>query len=167
LWASRTTEVAPLPMATFSHTPYFLSKLVVESPPTDLLSESDLRLLPAERCDERLESFGPLASRSLSVNFWPPSSDLMDGGRLGRCCGAGDDGILGDLPDSTFKNPGRSPLVLFARLGVFGGGAALLHSLSEIVGVGELDDTEPRLDLAASDWREGLRMNMLARSPRV
>lgn len=177
LWARRTTEVAPLPIATFSHTPYFLSRLVVLSPPTDLASESDFLLLPpVERWDERRASLGPFASRSLSVNLWPPPSSLFtDGGRLGRLGGAaegasGDElallNLRCDLPERTFKIVGRSPVVLFARLDDLRG-AAKLHSLSEIVGVGECEETEvPPTDLAASDLAEGVRAS-IARSPRV
>lgn len=172
LCARRTTEVAPLPIATFSHTPYFLSRLAVLSPPTDLPSESDLRLLPpVERWDERRESLGPFASRSLSVNFWPPSSDLTDDARRGAGAApaisgdVGAEAFLDDRPEKTFMIAGRSLLVLFARLADLAGGARL-HSLSEIVGVGECEEAEPAVDFAASDLPEGVRTSM-ARSPRV
>ena len=72
--------MAPFPMATFSHTPYFFNKLtlvspVVERPPR---SESDFLLLPLERIDAlRTSLFVP--RRSLSVNFWPVS-EWTEGG---------------------------------------------------------------------------------------
>jgi len=73
LCASRTTDVAPLPIASFWHTPYFLDKLVLlpaldfASPP----SESDfLLLLLIDRPDALRASFGPLDKRSLRLNLW-------------------------------------------------------------------------------------------------
>lgn len=77
LCAKRTTDVAPFPMATFSQTPYFFSKLIVLSPAVDLrsLSESDFLLLAVERPDVLRVSFGPPKSlfKSLRVNFCPVS----------------------------------------------------------------------------------------------
>lgn len=73
------------------------------------------------------------------------------------------DGLRPDFPEKTEKIAGRSPLVLLARLEDLGGGAAFtLHSLSEIVGVGEWEETEvPPADLA-----DGVRAS-IARSPWV
>src|SRR5882762_4871425 len=83
LCASRTTDVAPLPIASFWHTPYFFDKLAV-LPPFDFvspLSESDfllLLLLPTDRWDCLRASLGPLEIRSLRLNLWLPSVDEED-----------------------------------------------------------------------------------------
>lgn len=104
LCARRTTDVAPLPMATFSQTPYFFNKLIVLSPAVDLrsLSESDFLLLAVERADVLRVSFGPPKSlfRSLSVNFCPESDcwEWTEGGLEGGCDGgfeAGADFVAG------------------------------------------------------------------------
>lgn len=73
-------------MATFSHTPYFFNRLTVLSPVVDRAprSESDFLLLPVERADDFLASFG-VPSKSLRVNFCPPLSECewTEGGPFG------------------------------------------------------------------------------------
>lgn len=97
LCARRTTDVAPFPMATFSQTPYFFSKLIVLSPAVDLrsLSESDFLLLAVERPDVLRVSFGPPSSlfKSLRVNFCPVSDcEWIEPGREGGFDAGFDDG---------------------------------------------------------------------------
>lgn len=91
LWASRTTEVAPLPIAIFWQTPYFCARLAVLSPATDLRSpsESDFLLLPVDLAEDLRLIFGAEEIRSLRVNFWPPSEWEFEGA-LGRKLGWGE-----------------------------------------------------------------------------
>ena len=83
LCASRTTEVAPFPMATFSHTPYFFNKLAVVSPPVERppRSESDFFELPVDRAEDLRTSFCA-PNRSLRLNL-PLVSECMEEGPLG------------------------------------------------------------------------------------
>jgi len=78
LCASRTTDVAPLPIASFWYTPYFFDKLPVDdaldfaSP----FSESDFLLLPP---DALRPSLGPPERRSFRLNLWLLSVEATDG----------------------------------------------------------------------------------------
>jgi hypothetical protein len=91
-------------MATFSHTPYFLSKLIVLAPHSDFppRSESDFLLL-VDRADDLLTSLGA-PRRSLRVNFWPPESEFIEGGPFGRVLpsleGVGEVFPLGNFAES-------------------------------------------------------------------
>lgn len=71
-------------MATFSHTPYFLSRLTVLPPAVERSprSESDFLLLPVERADDLRTSFG-VPSKSFSVNF-SLRSECTEGGPRAR-----------------------------------------------------------------------------------
>jgi hypothetical protein len=163
LCARRTTLVAPLPIATFSHTPYFLSRLAVLSPATLFPSES-LFWLDTLRWLLRRPSFGPDASRSLSVNLClsPPPSDLTEPALLCEVSLS-----LSFVPLARRKMLGRTePDVLFARLparlgGTLGGAdggmpgvGGALHSPSLIDEAGESEPAE-RADGARADGGRG------------
>jgi hypothetical protein len=162
LCARRTTEVAPLPIATRSQVPYFFKRPTL-SPAADFgpPSESDFLLLAEERADDLRESLGADPRRSLRVNLWPPSLEWTEGGPLERGTGLASTGVtgtarsfldpLGRTGDSNSDDrSGLAPDMLGALLGAWLGGrlggavGGGLHRLlsdgeGELVGDGVVD----------------------------
>lgn len=176
LCASRTTDVAPLPIANFWHTPYFFDKLAV-LPPFDFASppsESDRLLLPTDRPDDLRTSLGPLERRSLRLNLWLlPSVEATDGALPRAVVGdfggseAGITAFGGAVAGCSFLvvavvvvtlagvgatfSPEILGALLCRRLGAWLGGlleAALVHSLSEGDDDSRTDDgAEPKVEV--------------------
>ena len=126
-----------MPIAAFSQTPYFFNKLAVLSA-TDLVppSDSDFLLLPFERAEDRLPSFGADPSNSLRVNFWAVSEWTEDGPLLrgvggssaAAGCGVTGAGFFGDKKPLSFPTLKLAALLL-RRLGaLLDGGLSLSGS---------------------------------------
>lgn len=133
LCANRTTEVAPLPIATRSQTPYFFNK------PAESVdrSESDFLLaLPEERAEDLRANFGPELRSSFSVNFPSPSLDLLliDEGREG-----GKGRVVSSDAARSLPYPPSLGVTLTARLGGRLEGGLGPHSLSEAEGESAVD----------------------------
>ena len=128
-------------MAPFSQTPYFFNKLVVLSA-TDLAppSDSDFLLLPVERTEDRLPSFGAVASNSLRVNFWAVSEwteegpllrGVVGGGSTTAGCGVAGVCFFGDKKPLSFPALKLAALLLRLLGALLDGGLQLSGSEDE------------------------------------
>ena len=129
-----------MPIAALSQTPYFFNRLVVLSA-TDLAppSDSDFLLLPVERTEDRLPSFGAVPSNSLSVNFgavseWTEDGPLLrgvGGGSTTAGCGVAGVCFFGDKKPLSFPAVKLAALLLRLLGALLDGGLQLSGSEDE------------------------------------
>jgi hypothetical protein len=183
LCASRTTDVAPLPIANFWHTAYLFDKLVL--PALDLespFSELDFLLLPPDAL--RL-SLGLLERRSFRLNLWFHSVEATDsaleravdtGGSKEAMTGVGCAEIVRSflvaalmVAALSLGVPDKLGTLLCIRLGAWLGAlleGALVHSLSEGDGDSTTDNgAESKVDVELSCG--GPARNCFSRAERV
>ena len=102
-------------------------------------SDSDFLLLPVERTEDRLPSFGAVPSNSLSVNFWAVSEWTedgpllrgVDGGSAVSGCGVTAAGFFGDSRPLNFPTLKLAALLLRLLGALLDGGLQLSGSVDD------------------------------------
>ena len=102
-------------------------------------SDSDFLLLPVERTEDRLPSFGAVPSNSLRVNFWAVSEWTedgrllrgVDGGSAAAGCGVMAAGFFGDSKPLNFPTLKLAALLLRLLGALLEGGLQLSGSVDD------------------------------------